>query len=169
MGYLFETKRCLINTFQKFDYDEVKLLYMNQEVRNFLGGIREEDSIIEVLNEMLHSNADSYYWVVREKRTEAFIGLVSLTPHHDGLYLEVSYQFLPNWWGAGFATEVVQEIINFAIYELKLTKVVAETQTANISSCKLLEKLGMKLERKVIRFGAEQAIYSFDSNVVTNF
>jgi [ribosomal protein S5]-alanine N-acetyltransferase len=162
---LFETERCFINSFQKLDYDDVKKLYINKEVRNFLGGIREEDSIRVVLDEMLNSNEDSYYWIVREKQTDTFIGLVSLTPHHDGLFLEISYQFLPNWWGSGYATEVVQVIIKYALNELKLTKVVAETQTANTPSCKLLEKLGMELEKKIIRFGAEQAIYSIESLV----
>ena len=90
--------------------------------------------------------------------------LDAYNPHHDGVYLEISYQLLPNWWGAGYATEVVQVIINFALIELNLSKVIAETQTANTSSCKLLENLGMKLERTISRFGAEQAIYSIKSS-----
>jgi [ribosomal protein S5]-alanine N-acetyltransferase len=138
----------------------MKKLYENQEVRKFLGGIRQEDSIVEILDEMLISSDNSFYWVVREKNTGDFIGLVSLDPHHDGFFLEISYQLLPNWWGEGYATEVVQMIINFAFNKLNLPKVVAETQTANTTSCRLLERLGMKLENTIIRFGAEQAIYS---------
>ncbi|QCJ41417.1 GNAT family N-acetyltransferase [Bacillus sp. S3] len=160
---MFQTERCLINTFKKSDYIEVRKLYVNQEVRRFLGGTRHEDSIKEVLEEMLNSGDDSFYWVVREKDTENFIGLVSLDPHHDGDNLEISYQILPNWWGLGYATEVVQVIINFALNELKLSKIVAETQTANKPSCRLLEKVGLQLERKIIRFGAEQAIYFIKS------
>lgn len=160
---MFETARCTINTFQKSDYIDVKKLYVNPDVRKFLGGIRDEDSIGGVLDEMLLSNNKSFYWVVRKKQTEDFMGLVSLTPHHDGVYLEISYQFLPNWWGAGYATEIVQEILNFSLNQLNLPRVVAETQTANKSSCMLLERIGMELERKIMRFGAEQAIYSIKS------
>lgn len=157
---MFETERCFIRNLQKSDYDDLKKIYVNKEVRKYLGGIRQVDSIKIVLDEMLNSSEISFYWVVRERCTGEFIGLVSLDPHHDNDYLEISYQLLPNWWGAGYATEVVQVIINFALYELNLPKVVAETQTANTSSCKLLEKLGMELERTISRFGAEQAIYS---------
>ncbi|MFJ7725106.1 GNAT family N-acetyltransferase [Neobacillus sp. NPDC097160] len=160
---MFETERCFINAFQKSDYVDVKKLFVNQEVRRFLGGIRHEDSIGIVLDDMFNTSDDSYYWVVREKLTENFIGLFSLDPHHDGVYLEISYQFLPNWWGSGYATEVVQVIINFALNELNLAKVVAETQTANTSSCRLLERVGMELERTISRFGVEQAIYSIKS------
>lgn len=157
---MFESERCLITIFQKSDNVNVKKLYMNSEVRKYLGGVREENSIKAGLEEILHPAADSYYWVVREKHSNDFIGLVSLDPHHDGECLEVSYQFLPKWWGKGFAKEVVQVIIDYALYELHLPKVVAETQTANTASCRLLEKLGMEMERTVSRFGAEQAIYS---------
>jgi [ribosomal protein S5]-alanine N-acetyltransferase len=160
MMYLFETERCFIRSFQKSDMTDVKKLYLDQEVRKYLGGIREDVSIRVIIEEMLNPSDSSYYWVVREKRTEDFIGLLSLDPHHDGVYLEISYQLLPNWWGVGYATEVVQVIIHFALNELNLPKVVAETQTANASSCKLLEKLGMELENKILRFGVVQSIYS---------
>lgn len=157
---MFETKRCYINTFLRSDLTDVKKLYLNERVRRYLGGVREGNSITTVLDEMLKPSKDSWYWVAREKNTNEFIGLISLDPHHEGDDIEISYQFLPKWWGGGFATEVVRVIINFALTGLNLSKLVAETQTANTSSCKLLEKLGMHLEKTTTRFGAEQAIYS---------
>ncbi|MDX5476316.1 MAG: GNAT family N-acetyltransferase [Bacillaceae bacterium] len=161
---MFETERCYINTLREPDYIEVKELYENEEVRKYLGGIRSENSFKEVFEEMLNSAGEgSYYWIVRDKYSDKFVGLVSLDPHHEGVHLEISYQFLPNWWGKGYAKEVVTWIVNYALNELKQSKVLAETQTANKSSCILLEKIGMKLERKVNRFGAEQAIYSIES------
>lgn len=97
----------------------------------------------------------------RLKNTNDFIGLVSLDKHIDG-DTEVSYEFLPKWWGAGYTTEVMGEVLNFALNVLTLTKVIAGTQTANLRSCRLLEKLGMKLQITVQRHGAEQAIYSIE-------
>lgn len=75
---MFETERCLINTIEAPDYTDVKNLYGNDEVRKFLGGIRSDNSIKEVFADMLNSGNDSFYWVVREKHTDNFIGLVSL-------------------------------------------------------------------------------------------
>jgi len=157
---LFETKRCLINPLRTSDSEEVKRLFENPEVRKYLGGIPTEASIEGTLNEMLNLADTAYYWVVREKITNEFIGLVSLDSHHDGDDLEVSYQFVPKWWGAGYGTEVVKRVLQFAFNELILPKVVAETQSKNTFSCRLLERLGMELERTTIRFGAEQSIYS---------
>ncbi|WP_042221662.1 GNAT family N-acetyltransferase [Oceanobacillus manasiensis] len=157
---MFKTERCYINSFKETDFADVQKLFVNQDVRKYLGGIRDEESIIGQLQSMLNPSDSAFYWVIREKQTDNFIGLVSLDPHHEGAFLEVSYQFLPVWWGKGYATESVLPIIQFAFNNLNQKKLLAETQTANKGSCRLLEKLGMQLERKTIRFGAEQSIYS---------
>ena len=160
---MFATERCFINALQKTDFTDVKRLFVNTEVRKFLGGIRDEESIQVLLEGALNH---PFCWVVREKHTRAFIGLVSFDLHHDGIYQEISYQLLPNWWRKGYGTEIVRIMINYALNELNLMKVVAETQTANQASCKLLERVGMELERTMIRFGAEQAFYSIKKSAL---
>lgn len=42
---MFITERCTINRLQETDYSNVEKIYANQEVRKFLGGIRNEDSM----------------------------------------------------------------------------------------------------------------------------
>ncbi|KIL49106.1 GNAT family N-acetyltransferase [Jeotgalibacillus campisalis] len=160
---MFETKRCIIKNVCTRDAGEIKALYMNKDVRKYLGGVLEEDAIQAVIERVFHSSETLFYWVVREKNTDRFMGTVCLDPHHEGNDLELSYQFLPKWWGKGYATEALPFIINYAFDELKLSKLVSETQTANSSSCRLLEKSGMTVERVITRFGAEQAIYSIKS------
>lgn len=49
--------------------------------------------------------------------------------------------------------------MDYAFNTLKLTEIVAETQTSNRASCRLLEKLGMKFRETIQRFGEEQSIY----------
>jgi ribosomal-protein-alanine N-acetyltransferase len=63
------------------------------------------------------------------------------------------------------ATEVIGKLIDYGLNEYKLHKLVAETQTANIKSCKLLERVGMAMECKIHRFDAEQAVYSIEQNL----
>ncbi|WP_084243611.1 GNAT family N-acetyltransferase [Planomicrobium okeanokoites] len=157
---MFKTERCVLPAFQESDCEDVSKLFVNEEVRRYLGGIRDADSLKETLESMLTPQPAAYYWVVRGESTKEFIGLISLDLHHDGIDCEVSYQLLPDWWGKGYAAETVTVIIDFALNSLKLPAVVAETQSENFASCRLLEKLGMGLERKVIRYGAEQSIYA---------
>lgn len=160
---LFKTARCLIKNLSKNDQTDVEALFMNEQVRQFLGGPRRVD-LSKELTDRIHSHPSTNHWVIREKKTNECIGLVTLNPHHNGIDFELSYQLMPNWWGEGYATEVLHVIIHFAFNHLKLPKVIAETQTANKASCPLLEKVGMTFEQTISRFGAEQAIYSIRSS-----
>ncbi|MFF2092263.1 GNAT family N-acetyltransferase [Paenibacillus sp. NPDC058174] len=158
-----ETDRCILVNLQESDYEEVKEIYTNEKVRTFLGGaILEEHTLHKFEDILTRSNKDSYYWTVRKKPTNECIGLVSLDQHSEGVNIEVSYEFLPDWWGNGYATEVIAAVLDYALNGLQISKVIAETQTANIASCRLLEKVGMNLERTVQRYGAEQAIYAIE-------
>ncbi len=134
---MFETARCYLRTFSQTDYGDVKKLFADPDVRKYLGGIRDEESISGVMQSMLAPSNSDFYWVVREKQTDRFVGLVSLNPYHDGRFLEVSYQLLPVWWGKGFGTEIVRPIIHYAFNELNQEKLIAETQTANKASRRL--------------------------------
>ncbi|GED17964.1 GNAT family N-acetyltransferase [Aneurinibacillus migulanus] len=161
---MLETNRCLLTKLQQANYEDVKKLYVNEEVRKYLGGTLKEETIKKSFFKMVQPTIDSLYWVAREKHSNEFIGLISLDTHHDGTSTEVSYQLLPQWWGAGYATELVKEIIDYAFNQLNLPEVIAETQTANNASRRLLERLGMELVQTVQRFGEEQAIYGIKNS-----
>jgi len=159
---LIKTKRCLISSFRESDYHSIKQLWMDDQVRLYLGGaIKDESSLKRKFVDLLKkaNRRGSYFFTIRSIETGEFIGLVSLDKYHDGNRTEVSYELLPSKWGIGFGTEIISRIMKYAFEELGLTQLVAETQTANIKSCLLLERIGMLLEKKIIRFGSEQAVY----------
>ena len=155
-----ETNRCQILKLKENDYQDIKELYFDEDVRKFLGGVGSKEGFDNNFNDMISPEDDSFYWVIRLKANNELIGLVSLDKHHDGLNIEISYQFKPVWWGQAYAEEVIRKVIDYAFNELNMKKLVAETQSANIGSCKLLKKVGMILEQKIIRFGAEQSVFS---------
>ncbi len=162
---MIETNRCKIIKLHKSDYKNVRELYFDEKVRRFLGGIVSSERFDNSFNRMLNSEKSSNYMVIRLKDNNEFIGLVSLDNHHNDLDTEVSYQFLSKWWGFGYAEEVVRRIIDYAFDELKLERLVAETQCANKNSCKLLQNVGMSLVQTITRFGAEQNIFSISRNI----
>lgn len=94
-----ETERCLLKKVRGSDYSALKALFQNQKTRAFLGGIRNEDEFQEIFAGMVLAHKDACYWVIREKDSQEFIGLISLDRHHNGINTEISYQFLPCWWG----------------------------------------------------------------------
>ncbi|WP_459499286.1 GNAT family N-acetyltransferase [Bacillus sp. C1] len=163
---MLETKRCVLETVHESDYENIKALYLNIEVRKYLGGPRKVETIKAVLDDMLHPKENCWYWIVREKETKEFMGVVSLNPHHASQDIEVSYQFFSKFWGVGYAAEAVQELINYGFRELYLSRVIAVTQMANTPSRKLLDRLHMKLIQTHYEFGAEQAIYVIEAKSI---
>jgi len=161
---MLETYRCKIIKIKETDYEDVKKLYFDEKAREFLGGIVDSERYDNNFSKMVTYDNGSIYWVVRHNATNEFVGLVSLDKHHDGLNTEVSYQFIPKWWGYGYAEEVIRRIINYAFEELQLINIVAETQSENIASCKLLKKVGMELQKSVRRFGNEQHIFRISNS-----
>lgn len=153
------TERCIVESLKFEDYDEVRLLYLDKKVREFLGGVVSAERYKDVFREMISSNEEALYWVARLKNNN-FIGLVSIDMHHNGIDKELSYQFLPKYWGNGYAFEVISEVLDFVANELNIDRVVAETQVENKLSCRLLNKLGMKVVEKVYRFDEEQYIFA---------
>lgn len=162
---MIESSRCKMHILKKSDYDKIKELFINEKVRKFLGGIVNTENFDRSFHNMITCSNDSFYWIVRLKHTNEVIGLVSLDKHHDGFNTELSYQFMPKYWGYGYAEEIIRKIIDYAFYELDLNKIVAETQSANTASCNLLKKVGMNLEQILSRFGAEQYIFGINKPI----
>lgn len=98
-------------------------------------------------------------WLVETREAQHPIGLIFISHHADGEDYELSYQFHPDAWGFGYATEAAKRVIEFASRDLQLKRLIAETQSTNAASRRLLERLGMKEVRRLHRFGAEQVIY----------
>lgn len=161
---MLETSRCSIINLQESDYKEVKELYSNVRVREFLGGTIGDEEFGKRFLDMCIWRRGSIYWVIRQRDTSEFIGLASLDLYHDGISTEVSYQLMPKWWGQGYGREILEYIIELAFRNIKLNKLIAETQAANKASRRLLERVGMTLEDTTYRFGKEQCIYSIFNN-----
>lgn len=134
--------------------------------RRYLGGVKAEDKaqayFLEIANQPLPSGVVHY--AITLKTTETLIGIISLDHHHDLYPFEVSYVLSEAFWGFGYAHEAMSVFLELCKDHLNLDAVVAETQTANIPSRKLLETSGFKEYKDVERFGENQKIYWLSLN-----
>lgn len=154
------TDRCNISPLEASDREAFIDLYLNERVREFLGGISEPQKSSVRFEEMLNDKG-AMHWSVRLKDNYEFVGLINIDKHHDGTEYEVSYQFMPDYWGQGLAQETVKTIIDHALSVLSTNVVLAETQTKNEQSTALLIKLGFKEIDRLVRFGEMQSIYEY--------
>jgi len=70
-------------------------------------------------------------------------GLVRWNPDHRSASL--GFCFADAAWGHGYATEAAGALLRWAFDTLDLNRVQAETDTRNLASARVLEKLGMRL------------------------
>ena len=84
-------------------------------------------------------------WLVVRKSDGAVLGDIGFKgkPDENGV-VEAGYGFLERYWGNGYATEAVGELIRWAFKTSKVDKVIAETLQDNYGSIRVLEKIGMK-------------------------
>ena len=134
-------------------------LFTEAAVREYLGGPLSLTDAERRVEGLIAGNIEGKMWTIRADAGQA-IGLVWLAPYHHGADTELSVVILPEWQGRGHAFHAASQVLEAAFGIHGLPRVVAETQSANTRCLALLGRLGMKLERKLQRFGAEQSLYS---------
>lgn len=140
------------------DLDLVTSIWTNPVVRQYLGGPVTVTNAAERLAQMLKSDGGgAWFFVAEYEGTGA--GIISIDRCHGGDNYEISYQFLPEFWGKGVAYASVRQAMNFA-RSVGITELTAETQALNDRSNKLLTRLGMTEKNRLERFGAAQIVYT---------
>lgn len=131
-----ETKRCSIKITNRADYIDLKKLYNDTKVWDYLGGQRSSQQIENRIIEWINPQT------------------------------QISYMFLSSFWGNGFAFEAISQVLCHSFEDKEYNKLIAEAQSANTSSCALLKRLGFYEVKRVIRFNAEQVIFAIDHPVI---
>ncbi|MDT4953429.1 MAG: [ribosomal protein S5]-alanine N-acetyltransferase [Acidobacteriota bacterium] len=82
-------------------------------------------------------------WAIRLKQQDKYIGTVQATVRQNGSSL-LAYEFSPDFWGNGYATESCLRIIESLFADYGVVVVIAEVDTRNAASCNLLERLSFE-------------------------
>lgn len=155
-----QTARCRIEYWNESFIPETMELFTDPAVREYLGGPVPEGYARKRLEDWKDSaEIREPRFAVVSKASGALLGVVDIAPYHEPEKKELSYMFLPRYWGQGYAEESIRAILQYCKEELHMDYVVSETQKKNLRSRRLLERLGYTLEKQLERFGAEQCVY----------
>lgn len=91
-------------------------------------------------------------WVLRSRAGGHCVGRIEVTVRRDQSAL-LAYEIGAASWGQGFATEACRRILGVLFQELSVSRVIAEVDTRNAASIRLLERLGF--HRTELRAGAD--------------
>ena len=152
-----ETERLLLKSVGADQIPALVQLWSNPAVTRFMGGPRNRTDLEKIFAEDLSADTVEVYdlWPVVEKASGQVIGHCGLLDKEiEGtLEIELTYVFAPLTWGQGYATEIAQALKEYAATVLKLSRLVALVDPENEASGRVAEKIGMRLERKVVRPG----------------
>lgn len=90
--------------------------------------------------------------VIADRESGRFLGQIGLQlavfdwPDGARAEVEIFYKLGAAWWGKGLAAEAATAVLQFARDQMHVRRIVAMTHHDNLRSCRLLERLKMRLE-----------------------
>ena len=129
-----ETQRLVIRSFEKGDIPAYANIVADPRVTRYLGnGLAYVDDLIALDEE----TGISRYAVVLDGE---LIGFCGFKP--DGDNIDLGWRYAERHWGNGYATEAARAVLEYGIYTLRLTRIVAGSYEDNVGSVRVIEKLG---------------------------
>lgn len=140
------TNRLLIKTTTTADIDLMLKLDKQEETQKFLGGIKNKtkEERIEFLRKKEQKHTAGIASSLTVYLDDVAIGFVGAKIDEQTDSAEISYIFDYDYTKKGYATEVVEKLIEVLFLKVGLKKLYADTVENNASSEKLLLRLGFQ-------------------------
>jgi RimJ/RimL family protein N-acetyltransferase len=152
---VLETERLSLRLMSADDAVFILQLLNEPSWLHFIGdrGVRTladaRDYILNSIVEMYDRLGFGFYVVeLRDDKTP--IGLCGLVKREFLEDVDIGYALLPTYWGKGYALEAAQAVMAYGAGKLGLKRILAIASADNQRSMRLLEKLGLRLEREMI-------------------
>ncbi|MGJ8683406.1 MAG: GNAT family N-acetyltransferase [Nonlabens sp.] len=158
MKLIFETERLLLRPFQESDAPFLYELNSDEEVMRYTGDFPFENIEAARLFAINYiENPESQYQkynmgrlAVVRKEDQAFLGWTGLKYHEKENTVDTGYRLMKKYWGNGYATESTRRALQHAFEDHKLTQVIAHVHELNVSSQRVAQKLGMKIDHRFL-------------------
>lgn len=86
-------------------------------------------------------------WMCESRESGEPLGICGLIKRDTLEDVDIGFAFLPRFWGRGYAHEAAAAVLDYGREVLELDRIVAITSPDNAPSIRLLEKLGLRLEK----------------------
>lgn len=151
-----ETNRLLLREIQETDINDIFSCWMQDEdVSRYMWwkascDIAETQSFVRFEMEKIE-NEKWNRWIIVLKETGKIIGtcLVFYNEDDDESHWDISYNLGKQYWGNGYITEAMKEVIWFAENELGMEECVTAYAKVNTGSANVLHKLGFIDEAEI--------------------
>ena len=162
-----ETERLSFRPLDPEDAEAMHAVWGDPEVMRYLPGdpsASVQETAERVVRHVKRFAETGYgLCAVVERDGGRVVGVCGLFPiEWIGPEVEVAYHFARDVWNRGYATEAARAWVEAAFGQLGLDRVVALAYPANGASTRVMEKVGMRLEREVDRYGETLVQYAIE-------
>jgi RimJ/RimL family protein N-acetyltransferase len=149
MAYILETQRLKLREFSLDDVNFIVELVNTPGWIKFIGdrGIRtEEQAAIYLETGPMKSYHEHGYglWLVERKDSKEKIGMCGIIKRESFESPDIGFAFLPAYMRKGYAREIAQATLNYALNDLELPKLLGISKSDNERSIKVSEVIGLK-------------------------
>ncbi|MCG8352950.1 MAG: GNAT family N-acetyltransferase [Chloroflexales bacterium] len=161
---VLETERMTLRQMNMRDVANLRGIFSDPEAMRYYPGTKDDAET----RRWIQWNLDSYaqhgigLWIATLKDSEQFAGQCGLVVQDvEGVVeIEIGYLFLRRLWGQGLATEAAQACRDYGFDQLGLTRLVSLIHVRNMASCRVAEKVGMTLEKEIIKWQKPICVYA---------
>lgn len=153
MKPIIETERLILREFTMDDCEAVFEFNSNLELHQYTGDevLQSVDRAKEIIRDIWLEDYKNYgygRWATIYKPEDKIIGFAGLKYLPELNQTDIGFRFLPSYWGKGLATEASREILKYGFDKLGIDEIIGIAMPENIGSCRVLEKIGLKLYKK---------------------
>ncbi|MDE6851710.1 MAG: GNAT family N-acetyltransferase [Lachnospiraceae bacterium] len=150
------TDRLLIRELATENIPALCSIYQNPDVRQFLtdidNSIEKETAKLEAYIHQIYPFYEYGLWGVFDKESGTLMGRCGIENQKIAGKEEITLSYLldRNHWGYGYALESSRAVLDYALEELDMHRIVAVIETHNHRSQQTAANLGMKPERELL-------------------
>lgn len=149
---VLETQRLLLRDFNLEDLDAMTAINQDPLVMKYFPSIGDKEQTEAHINRIkAHQKKYGYsLYAVELKSNREMIGFVGLLhrtkEEFDVPFMpatEIGWRLSSQHWNHGYATEVARAVLHYAFTQLNLAEVISFTVVDNLSSRRVMEKIGL--------------------------
>ncbi|MGM1048833.1 ribosomal-protein-alanine N-acetyltransferase [Paenibacillus uliginis N3/975] len=152
----FKSERLIFREYNEEDFQLFYSIFSNEQIMKYayMDKVGQEEELLPYFNRILQNNhtsegRPSYEFGVFLSSSGQFIGFADVEMvkrNRDGGNGEIGYFLLPDFWGQGYATEIINRLLKICFEEMNLHRVFARCNANNLNSEKVMIKAGMEKE-----------------------
>lgn len=149
---ILETERLVLQELSIDDAEFILTLLNTPAWLEYIGdkNVRTiEDAVNYLENGPIKSYKENGFglWLILLKNSSTPIGMCGLVKRESLDDIDIGFALLPEYSKLGYGYEIAQATVTYANQVLRIDKIVAITDSNNIPSIKLLNKLGLQFEK----------------------